>query len=122
MPVNIICIIYLYMKTYTQNIYNQYRYHLIINIYNLDIILSYHCEHCSGCSAALSRFPPTIFYKIYTHGNVVDLGSFAPREYYLERLSQEQGNILPGSTVNLLFTALHCSSLLFTALHSPSPV
>lgn len=42
------------------------------------------------------RFPPTIFYKIYTHGNVVDLGSFAPREYYLERLSQEQGNILPG--------------------------
>jgi len=42
------------------------------------------------------RFPPTIFYKIYTHGNVVDLGSFAPREYHLERLSQEQGNILPG--------------------------
>lgn len=43
------------------------------------------------------RFPPTIFYKIYTHGNVVDLGSFAPREYHLERLSLEQGNILPGA-------------------------
>lgn len=47
----------------------------------------------------VARFPPTIFYKIYTHGNVVDLGSFAPREYHLERLSQEQGNILPGSTI-----------------------
>eukprot|EP00913_Durusdinium_trenchii_P033136 g31022.t2 len=42
------------------------------------------------------RFPPSIFYKIYTHGNVVDLGSFAPREYHLERMSQEQGLALPG--------------------------
>lgn len=42
------------------------------------------------------RFPSSIFYKIYTHGNVVDLGSFAPREYHLERMSQEQGLALPG--------------------------
>jgi len=32
-----------------------------------------------------SRFPPTIYYKIYTHGAVVDVGSFAPRNYALER-------------------------------------
>ena len=44
----------------------------------------------------MARFPPSIFYKIYTHGNVVDLGSFAPREYHLERMSQEQGLALPG--------------------------
>lgn len=42
------------------------------------------------------RFPPTIYYKIYTHGNVVDLGSFAPRDYHLERLNQENGIAVPG--------------------------
>ncbi|CAJ1398530.1 unnamed protein product [Effrenium voratum] len=35
-------------------------------------------------------FPPSIFYKIYTHGNVVDLGAFAPRDYHHERVSAEQ--------------------------------
>jgi hypothetical protein len=28
-----------------------------------------------------SRFPPSIYYKIFTHGAVCDLGSFAPRNY-----------------------------------------
>ncbi|CAE7152149.1 Mfi, partial [Symbiodinium pilosum] len=41
-------------------------------------------------------FPPTIYYKIYTHGNVVDLGSFAPRDYHLERQTQETGLAVPG--------------------------
>ena len=26
-------------------------------------------------------FPPTIFYKIYSHGGVTDVGAFAPRDY-----------------------------------------
>ncbi|CEP00956.1 IQ calmodulin-binding motif [Plasmodiophora brassicae] len=31
-----------------------------------------------------STFPPTIFYKIFTHINVSDIGAFAPRPYDLE--------------------------------------
>jgi hypothetical protein len=27
------------------------------------------------------RFPPTIYYKIFVHGGIVDIGSFAPRDY-----------------------------------------
>jgi hypothetical protein len=27
------------------------------------------------------RFPPLIYYKIFTHGSVVDIGSYAPRNY-----------------------------------------
>eukprot|EP00930_Biecheleria_cincta_P006987 TRINITY_DN108120_c0_g1_i1.p1 TRINITY_DN108120_c0_g1~~TRINITY_DN108120_c0_g1_i1.p1 ORF type:complete len:613 (+),score=87.61 TRINITY_DN108120_c0_g1_i1:114-1952(+) len=41
-----------------------------------------------------TRFPPTIYYKIYTHGSVCDLGSFAPRDYARERETQEAG--VPG--------------------------
>jgi len=40
------------------------------------------------------RFPPTIYYKIYTHGAIVDLCSFAPRNYELERQTNTRG--LPG--------------------------
>eukprot|EP00931_Biecheleriopsis_adriatica_P056719 TRINITY_DN33629_c0_g1_i1.p1 TRINITY_DN33629_c0_g1~~TRINITY_DN33629_c0_g1_i1.p1 ORF type:complete len:579 (+),score=84.49 TRINITY_DN33629_c0_g1_i1:70-1806(+) len=32
-----------------------------------------------------TRFPPSIYYKIYTHGNIVDLCSFAPRNYHAAR-------------------------------------
>lgn len=32
-----------------------------------------------------SRFPPTIYFKIFTHGKVCDLGAFAPRDYAGER-------------------------------------
>lgn len=32
-----------------------------------------------------SKFPPSIYYKVYTHGNVVDICSFAPRNYAAER-------------------------------------
>jgi hypothetical protein len=32
------------------------------------------------------RFPPSIYYKIFTHGAVCDLGAFAPRNYAAERL------------------------------------
>lgn len=28
-----------------------------------------------------SRFPPTIYYKVFTHGAVCDVGAFAPRNY-----------------------------------------
>lgn len=31
------------------------------------------------------RFPPSIYYKIFTHGAVCDIGSFAPRSYAAER-------------------------------------
>ena len=27
------------------------------------------------------RFPPLIYYKIFTHGGVVDINAFAPRDY-----------------------------------------
>jgi len=33
-----------------------------------------------------SRFPPSIYYKIFTHGAVCDLGAFAPRNYAAERM------------------------------------
>lgn len=33
-----------------------------------------------------TRFPPSIYYKIFTHGAVCDLGAFAPRNYAAERL------------------------------------
>jgi len=29
------------------------------------------------------NFPPTIYYKIYCHGSVCDINSFAPRDYAL---------------------------------------
>mmetsp|Transcript_24028 Transcript_24028/g.58357 ORF Transcript_24028/g.58357 Transcript_24028/m.58357 type:complete len:513 (+) Transcript_24028:33-1571(+) len=32
-----------------------------------------------------SAFPPAIYYKIYCHGPVVDVGAYAPRNYALER-------------------------------------
>lgn len=28
-----------------------------------------------------SAFPPTIYYKIYIHKGLVDIGNFAPRDY-----------------------------------------
>ena len=27
------------------------------------------------------RFPPLIYYKIFTHGGIVDINAFAPRDY-----------------------------------------
>mmetsp|Transcript_64488 Transcript_64488/g.127502 ORF Transcript_64488/g.127502 Transcript_64488/m.127502 type:complete len:594 (+) Transcript_64488:86-1867(+) len=36
-----------------------------------------------------SKFPPSIYYKIYTHGAVVDVGAFAPRNYAAERRAKE---------------------------------
>lgn len=32
-----------------------------------------------------STFPPLIFYKIYTHRPVTDIGAFAPRDYVEEK-------------------------------------
>jgi hypothetical protein len=34
-----------------------------------------------------TKFPPLIYYKIYTARNVMDLGAFAPRDYEKERVS-----------------------------------
>lgn len=34
-----------------------------------------------------SRFPPTIYYKVFTHGPICDLGAFAPRNYAGEKQS-----------------------------------
>ena len=36
-----------------------------------------------------STFPPLIFYKIYTHRPVTDIGSFAPRDYVYESQKKE---------------------------------
>mmetsp|Transcript_160097 Transcript_160097/g.513659 ORF Transcript_160097/g.513659 Transcript_160097/m.513659 type:complete len:713 (-) Transcript_160097:86-2224(-) len=32
------------------------------------------------------RFPPTIYFKVFTHGKICDVGAFAPRDYAGERL------------------------------------
>jgi len=39
-----------------------------------------------------SKFPPSIYYKVYTHGAVADIGAFAPRSYAAERLGRSSGN------------------------------
>ncbi|TPX32357.1 hypothetical protein SmJEL517_g04523 [Synchytrium microbalum] len=35
-------------------------------------------------------WPPVVYYKIFTQRGIVDLGSFAPREYFSERLEEER--------------------------------
>ena len=30
-------------------------------------------------------FPPTVYYKIYAHGAVTDVGAYAPRDYTAAR-------------------------------------
>ena len=35
------------------------------------------------------KFPPLIYYKIFTHGSLCDIGSFAPRDY--QRMKREKG-------------------------------
>lgn len=32
-----------------------------------------------------TRFPPSIYYKVFTHGAIIDMNSFAPRDYAAER-------------------------------------
>eukprot|EP00397_Hematodinium_sp_SG-2012_P040808 GEMP01044788.1.p1 GENE.GEMP01044788.1~~GEMP01044788.1.p1 ORF type:complete len:451 (+),score=100.98 GEMP01044788.1:55-1407(+) len=41
-----------------------------------------------------SSFPPSIYYKIFSHGNIVDINAFAPRNYARQRrtLSMAQTN------------------------------
>ena len=33
-------------------------------------------------------FPPTVYYKIYAHGAVTDVGAYAPRDYTAARRNQ----------------------------------
>jgi hypothetical protein len=35
------------------------------------------------------RFPPTVYYKIYTHNPVCDIGSFAPRDYTKHKIVKD---------------------------------
>lgn len=39
------------------------------------------------------RFPPAIYFKIFTHGAVADLGAFAPRNYAAERCGKPRVEI-----------------------------
>ena len=41
-------------------------------------------------------FPPTIYYKIYTHRSVADIGAFAPRDYLLQAMVDRRGLLPPG--------------------------
>jgi hypothetical protein len=43
------------------------------------------------------KFPPLIYYKIYTHGGVCDINSYAPRDYTLIR------KVTKKDTVNMEF-------------------
>jgi hypothetical protein len=43
------------------------------------------------------KFPPLIYYKIFIHGGVVDIGSFAPRDY--SKMKKEKKK----ATLNLKF-------------------
>jgi len=52
-------------------------------------------------------FPPTIYYKVFCHGSLLDIGSFAPRDYtdgsakaQIPRHSLEQGEQLPDISHN----------------------
>lgn len=36
-------------------------------------------------------FPPTVYYRIYTHASVADIGSFAPKDYTRERQQRVAG-------------------------------
>ena len=40
-----------------------------------------------------AQFPPTIYYKIYLHRNMIDLNSFAPRDY----TAQSSKQVLPAA-------------------------
>jgi hypothetical protein len=35
-----------------------------------------------------ARFPPMIYFKIFTHGSITDIGAFAPRNYAAERMGK----------------------------------
>ena len=43
------------------------------------------------------KFPPLIYYKIFIHGGVVDIGSFAPRDYCKMKKEKKK------ATLNLKF-------------------
>jgi hypothetical protein len=52
-------------------------------------------------------FPPTIYYKVFCHGSLLDIGSFAPRDYTQEgskkpipRHSVEPGERMPDTSHN----------------------
>ena len=47
------------------------------------------------------KFPPYIMYKIYTHHPLVDLGSFAPRNYTLETSKKAMPYVLFNKTAVL---------------------
>jgi hypothetical protein len=44
-----------------------------------------------------TKFPPLIYYKIFSHGGIVDIGSFAPRDYM--QMKKDKGK----SGVNVKF-------------------
>ena len=39
------------------------------------------------------KFPPLIYYKIFTHAPVVDIGAFAPRDYHQMKLDKRKDTI-----------------------------
>ena len=41
------------------------------------------------------KFPPLIYYKIFTHGGICDIGAFAPRDYM--SLKKEKGKTVINS-------------------------
>ena len=47
------------------------------------------------------RFPPEVYFKIFTHRPLCDVNSFAPRDYNLERKSE----ISAAGGINRILTA-----------------
>lgn len=43
------------------------------------------------------KFPPLIYYKIFTHGGLVDINAFAPRDYMKMKKEQKK------TTINITF-------------------
>ena len=39
------------------------------------------------------KFPPLIYYKIFTHGSIVDINAFAPRDYEKMRKEKKKTSI-----------------------------
>lgn len=57
-------------------------------LWMLKISPSCFVSRCMPSSPSGLSFPPAIYYKVFTHNPVTDIGSFAPRDYTKGRAQQ----------------------------------
>ena len=67
---------------------------ILLTVYKLRLVkLNEQHTNLHGCSPFQEKFPPNIYYKIYTYRPVTDVNSFAPRDYTVSNWAA------PGATV-----------------------